>query len=108
MTVPCNGAWPGLDLYLNQARGSEDEQIDLIDPSFVVDELKVGPCAPGFVVGKMAAREVQRFALPRKRALTHGGPTRHIHEIERAPLRRISCGTIQIRVDNDRRIVAMP
>ena len=87
--IASDGAGPGLDLDQNQARGGQDEEVHLVYAAFIVDELKVRPGTPGVAIGEMAAREVQRVALPRERTLADGGPARRFHRVELA-LRRQS------------------
>src|SRR5215207_9888081 len=63
-----------------QRRGrGENQRIYLVDTSFVVDELKVRPRAPGLMIGEMTAKKFERLALPIERRLTDPCPARCLH-----------------------------
>ena len=50
MGVAIDRARPALDFDQQEAGGCQDEQIDLVDPPFVIHELEVRPCPPRLVV----------------------------------------------------------
>jgi hypothetical protein len=74
-------AGPRLHFDKDEANRRENEGIDFIDTSFVVDELEVRPCAPRLVVGQMFAQEVQRFPLPLESRLADRRPTSWSHRL---------------------------
>ena len=77
--VALNRTGTALDLDEDEALGREDEDVDLVDPALVVDELEVRPRAPGLVVRQMLAQELERLALPLERRLRDRRPSRRFH-----------------------------
>jgi hypothetical protein len=77
--IALNRTGTAFDLDEDEALGREHEDVDLVDPALVVNQLEVRPRAPRLVLRQMLAQELERFALPLERGLRDRRPSRRFH-----------------------------